>query len=151
QNFMRAFQDKFPVSNHSPLSWFLGIKISQTQNSISISQVQFIKDLLREFGMENAKSVSTPAVPNSKLLPRQVSEAATNVKLYQRAVGKLLYLSNCTRPDIAHAVGELGRFMNNPSAEHWIAFKRVLRYLKGTSHYSLTYGMSEAEDENKDG
>eukprot|EP00253_Pinus_taeda_P014924 PITA_14924 len=45
----------------------------------------------------------------------------------------------CTRPDIAHAVGVLSRFMSKPGKEHWTAVKRVFRYLRGTSDYGLCY------------
>ncbi|XP_074314899.1 secreted RxLR effector protein 161-like [Silene latifolia] len=44
-----------------------------------------------------------------------------------------------TRPDIAFAVGKLSRYTSNPSLEHWVAVKRVLRYLKKTIDYALNY------------
>ncbi|XP_074298159.1 secreted RxLR effector protein 161-like [Silene latifolia] len=44
-----------------------------------------------------------------------------------------------TRPDIAFAVGKLSRYTSNPSLEHWVVVKRVLRYLKQTMDYGLNY------------
>ena len=58
---------------------------------------------------------------------------------YASAVGSLMYAMVCTRPDIAHAVGVLSRFMSNPGKEHWTAMKQVFRYLHGTSDYGLCY------------
>eukprot|EP00253_Pinus_taeda_P032794 PITA_32794 len=58
---------------------------------------------------------------------------------YASAVGSLMYAMVCTRPDIAHAVGVLSRFMSKPGKEHWTAVKRVFRYLRGTSDYGLCY------------
>ena len=58
---------------------------------------------------------------------------------YTALVGKLLYLSNCTRPDITAAVNYLSRFMSCPAELHLEHAKRVLRYIKGTMDYSLTY------------
>ena len=58
---------------------------------------------------------------------------------YASAVGSLMYAIVCTRPDIAHAVGVLSRFMSNPGKEHWTSVKRVFRYLRGTSDYGLCY------------
>ena len=55
-------------------------------------------------------------------------------------VGRLLYLMTCTRPDIAHAVCMLSRFMSDPREQHWQAAKSVLRYLAGTRGLGLLYG-----------
>ncbi|KOM58517.1 hypothetical protein LR48_Vigan11g155100 [Vigna angularis] len=62
---------------------------------------------------------------------------------YASAVGSLMYAMICTRPDIAHAVGAVSRFMANPGEEHWNAVKRVLRYIKGTSDVALCFGGSK--------
>lgn len=59
---------------------------------------------------------------------------------YSSAVGSLMYAMVSTRPDIAHAVGVVSRYMHNPGKEHWNAVKWILRYLAGTSSYSLCYG-----------
>eukprot|EP00253_Pinus_taeda_P020013 PITA_20013 len=58
---------------------------------------------------------------------------------YASAVGSPMYAMVCTRPDIAHVVGVLSRFMSKPGKEHWTAVKRVFRYLCGTSDYGLCY------------
>jgi hypothetical protein len=59
--------------------------------------------------------------------------------LYASAVGSLMYAMVCTRPDIAHAVGVLRRYMSKPGKEHWTTVKRVFRYLRGTTSYGLCY------------
>ena len=58
---------------------------------------------------------------------------------YTSAVGSLMYAMMCTRPDICFAVGMVSRYQSNPGPAHWKAVKRILRYLKGTAHYSLCY------------
>ena len=58
---------------------------------------------------------------------------------YSRVIGCLMYAMTCTRPDIAFAVGKLSRYTSNPSTQHWQAIHRVLKYLKKTMDYSLTY------------
>jgi hypothetical protein len=58
---------------------------------------------------------------------------------YASAVESLIYAQVCTRPDIALAVGMLGRYQSNPGLEHWKATKRVMRYFQGTKGYSLTF------------
>ncbi|XP_059597110.1 secreted RxLR effector protein 161-like [Vitis vinifera] len=58
---------------------------------------------------------------------------------YASAVGSLMYVQVCTRPDIAYIVGMLGRYLSNPGMDHWRAAKRVMRYLQRTKEYMLTY------------
>ena len=55
------------------------------------------------------------------------------------AIRSLMYAQVCTRPDIAFAMGMLGRYQSNPGLDHWRAVKKVLRYLQGTKDYMLMY------------
>ena len=41
-----------------------------------------------------------------------------NQKEYASIIGSLRYVTDCTRPDIAYAVGVLGRFTSKPGNEH---------------------------------
>ena len=59
---------------------------------------------------------------------------------YASAVGSLMYAMVCTRPDIAHAVGVVSRFLSNPGKEHWAAVMWIFRYLRGTSRVCLCFG-----------
>ena len=61
---------------------------------------------------------------------------------YANVVGCFMYAMVCTRPDISHAVGVVSKYMENPGREHWSAVKWVLRYLRGTSDYCITYDRS---------
>ncbi|XP_050385180.1 secreted RxLR effector protein 161-like [Argentina anserina] len=58
---------------------------------------------------------------------------------YSRLVGSLIYAQVCTRPDFAYVMGMLARFKSNLGHEHWIAGKKVLRYLQKTKSYQLFY------------
>jgi hypothetical protein len=61
---------------------------------------------------------------------------------YSSTVGSLMYVMVFTRPDIAHVVGVVRRYMNNPGKEHWEVVKWILRYLRGTSTHALCSGGS---------
>jgi hypothetical protein len=61
---------------------------------------------------------------------------------YSSTVGSLMYAMVCTRPDIAHAVGVVSRYMKNPGKEHWEAVKWILRYLRGIATHALCFGGS---------
>lgn len=58
---------------------------------------------------------------------------------YREAVGSLIHLMNCTRPDIAFAVNNVSRFNAKHCTEHWTAVKRIFRYLKGTIGLKLRF------------
>jgi hypothetical protein len=57
-----------------------------------------------------------------------------------------MYAMVCTRPDIAHSVGVLSRYMSKPRKEHWTVVKRVFRYLCGTTDYGIFYQGRPGED-----
>ena len=60
-------------------------------------------------------------------------------KRYQGIVGCLIYVSQVLRYDIMYAVGQLARPMAKPGKVHMVAAKRTLRYLTGTTDFSITY------------
>ena len=66
---------------------------------------------------------------------------------YRGIVGLLLYIAKQTRPDIIASVTQLSHFLENPGRVHWVAAKRVLRYLKGSKDLELCY-TKEAGDVN---
>jgi len=61
---------------------------------------------------------------------------------YASEVGSLMYAMVCTRPDIAHAVGVVSRYMNNPGKEQSMVVKLILRCLTGTTNQGLYFGGS---------
>jgi hypothetical protein len=58
---------------------------------------------------------------------------------YLNAIGALMYLANCTRPDVAFAVNLLARYSAAPTRRHWVGIKTILRYLKGTLDSGLFF------------
>ena len=89
--------------------------------------------------MTDAKPVATPIDPNVTLLKRTKAPDTRASLLYATVIGSLMYTAIGTRLDISFAVQTLSQFTQNPRPEHWIAVKRVFRYLQGTSNLSLTY------------
>nr|GFC88484.1 retrovirus-related Pol polyprotein from transposon TNT 1-94 [Tanacetum cinerariifolium] len=62
---------------------------------------------------------------------------------YALAAGSLMFAMIYTRPDIAHAVGVVSRYMAEHGRGHWEAVKRILRYIKGTLDVALCFGDSD--------
>ncbi|TFY71470.1 hypothetical protein EVG20_g1549 [Dentipellis fragilis] len=136
----------FKFRDLGPTSWLLGVEITRDRSTrtLSLSQRQYTLDLLERFGMSQCDTVATPLNPGTRLTsamsPKTQEESAEmHDKPYRAAVGALQYLATATRCDIAHSVGVLARFGHNPGIEHWKALKHLLRYLKGTLDYKLTY------------
>jgi hypothetical protein len=59
---------------------------------------------------------------------------------YRSAVGSLMYAMVCTRPDLSFSVSLVSRYLENPGKAHWIAVKRILRYIQGTQNMVLKLG-----------
>ncbi|GKC00217.1 hypothetical protein Tco_0986353, partial [Tanacetum coccineum] len=112
---------------------------------LHISQEQYIKKVLCMFNMDKAKVVSSPLTSNFKLTDKDCPFSKKNIKKmdrvpYASAVGSLMYVMVCTRPDLAHAVGVVSRFLSNPGKKHWEDVKWIFRYLRGTSKLGITFG-----------
>lgn len=139
----RALGSAFKMKDMGPAKECVGIRITQGENNIQLDQSSYAEEILKRFGMQECKPISTPADPNQKLslnMPMSEinGEEVKNVP-YQEAVGSLLYLVQGTRPDLAFAVNDVSRFNTNHSLAHWKAVKRIFRYLKGTIDYKLTF------------
>eukprot|EP00253_Pinus_taeda_P007189 PITA_07189 len=95
-------------------------------------------DLEEETYMKQPKGF---AVKGKKELCPKTQEEKEDMSHVPHAsvVDSLMYAMVCTRPNIAHAVGVLSKFMSKPGKDHWIAARRVFRYLRGTSDYGLCY------------
>ena len=134
-----AISRKFDVKDLGELSYFLGVKVEQRNNSVWIGQSAYTANLLEAFGMADCKPVSTPVNIGSKLTKATDDDKCVDQQKYQSAIGSLMYLSVVTRPDIAFTVSSLARFSSKPTNEHWTALKRLLRYLKGTMTHGILY------------
>ncbi|GJY64443.1 hypothetical protein Tco_0465903 [Tanacetum coccineum] len=96
--------------------------------------------------MDKAKPLSTPMVgrslnvDNDPFRPCEDDEEVLGPEVpYLSVIGALMYLANCTRPDISFAVNLLARFSSSPTRRHWNGIKHILRYLQGTIDLGLFY------------
>jgi len=126
---------RFSLKDLGKLSYFLGIEILPNQHGFLLSQRRYLLDLLTRTHMTHAKPVSTP-LPSGTNLSLYSSDALSDPTEFHSVVGSLQYLL-LTRLDIAYAVNKLSQFMHQPTTEHWIHVKRLLRYLCGTSDHGL--------------
>ena len=102
-----------------------------------------------------AKFVSSPLSVHMQLNSEQypiTDEDKKTMKIvhYSSAVGSLIYTMVYTKPDIAHVIGVVSKFMSNPRKECWASVKRILKYLRGTSRISLCFGHGEPALDDSD-
>ncbi|MBW0488783.1 hypothetical protein O181_028498 [Austropuccinia psidii MF-1] len=140
--FKNKIGSEFDIKDIGPADLILGIKVTQSEEKITLDQRHFSESLLNLYGMSECKEATTPLVPNKHLGPATSNEITTFNRLginFRSAIGSLNYLSTATRPDLAHAVSALSQYLENPGIRHWKGFLHVLRYLKGSQELGLHY------------
>ncbi|XP_062103053.1 secreted RxLR effector protein 161-like [Humulus lupulus] len=109
-----------------------------------LKQRSYMNKVQNGFNMQDTKSASVP-IGGQSVLSKDQCPVTVEEKEYMKevpyamALGCLMHIMVSTGPDIAHTLSILTRFMSNPGMEHWNALKWLLRYLRGTSDYGLTY------------
>jgi hypothetical protein len=110
---------------------------------LTIDQSAYVSELLIEYGLQDCKAAKTPMERGSAIALSTTDDSEdVDIESYGRLFGQLNWLSVGTRPDISFAVGKLGQHLSNPKKAHSRAAKRVLRYLRGTVNFRLTYRKS---------
>ena len=104
-----------------------------------ITQRQYIENLLERHHITCANPVTTSMDPNNNPEPSEDTAVIDWSNPYAQLLGELQYLANTTRLDIAYAVHKLASYTANPTLEHYFTLKGILRYLKGTIMYDITY------------
>src|ERR1041384_619307 len=93
--------------------------------------------MLKRFDMVDAKPMNTP-MPTNGQLDLDPNGKDVDQKVYRSMIGSLLYLC-ASRPDIMLSVCMCARFQFAPKESHYMAMKRILRYLVHTPNLGLWY------------
>ncbi|KAI4299912.1 hypothetical protein L6164_033332 [Bauhinia variegata] len=143
----KELSKSFAMKDLGATKKILGMKIicDRKNGKLWLSQQKYIEKVLERFNMGNAKPVGTPLAGHFKLSKKQcltgkIGREEMEKVPYASVVGSLMYAMVCTRPDIAHAVGVVSRYLSNPGKEHRQTVKWILRYLRGTSRFCLCFG-----------
>ena len=142
----RMLSNNFDMKDLGKVSFVLGIEIHRNRSCrlLGLSQRAYVDRVLERFNMQLCKPGIAPVCKGDKLslsqCPHSDLEKAQMKNIpYASALGSIMYAQVCTRPDIAFATGLLGRYQSNPGHDHWVAAKKVMRYLKRTKDYMLIY------------
>jgi hypothetical protein len=108
EEFGKMMASEFEMSMIGELIYFLGLQIKHMKNDTFVSQGKYIKDMLKKFGMDDAKAISTPIGTNENL-DSNASGNMVNQKMYRSMIGSLLYVT-ASRPDVMFSVRMCARF-----------------------------------------
>ncbi|SGY28176.1 BQ5605_C083g12990 [Microbotryum silenes-dioicae] len=137
---LQGLEQRYGVKRLGEAEYILGIQIRRSDDgSITLSQEQYLKDVLARFGMSDAHPVATPMQPDLRLEVELQPTPFPDRTRYLQAIGSLMYASTGTRPDLAYTVGYLARFSRAPSTAAWGAIKHAFRYVAGTLSHGLRF------------
>ena len=133
----KMLHSSFSMKDLGVVDVILGVRVQRRPDGYTLTQSHYIESVLKKFGHYDDKPVVTPFDASSHL---KKNKGDTVAQLeYTQVLGSLMYIMNCTRPDLAYSVSRLSRYSHNPGKDHWYALVRVLRYLKHTMNYGLHY------------
>ncbi|GJS02338.1 retrovirus-related pol polyprotein from transposon TNT 1-94 [Tanacetum coccineum] len=142
---------EFDMKELKEAKQILGMEIikDRSRKILRVSQSGYVSKILNNFRIDNRKSVQMPLGGHFKLLLKDFLIRDCDVERmskvpYANAVGSLMYLMVCTRPDIAYAVSIVSSYLANPGKNHWEAVKWILKYLLGTENVGLVYGTNRS-------
>ncbi|KAL5540794.1 hypothetical protein UlMin_042407 [Ulmus minor] len=118
----------FALRDLGVLSYFLDVKATYSNDAIHLSQSKYIADLLAKIDMSDCKPAKTPSTIG-KSISQYDGEPFEDVTLYRSVVGALQYAC---------------QFMHHLTTSHWMAVKRILRYLRGTMQERLLLTASDS-------
>ncbi|KAI3638829.1 hypothetical protein MIR68_003327 [Amoeboaphelidium protococcarum] len=135
QEVKQQLKKSFDIHDLQELEYLTGIRVNRdrSKRQIVLDQETYCKKILQRFKFEDCAPAPTPMskrmlVDNNKF---------SDIQQYRAVIGSIMYLMVGTRPDLTYAVSELSRYCSSPGLSHWSALKRLLRYIAGTSDYSL--------------
>jgi hypothetical protein len=137
EEFSRVMTQKFEISMMGELTYFLGFQVKQLKDGTFISQMKYTQDLLKRFGMKDAKPAKTPMGTDGHVDLNKGGKSVDQ-KAYRSMIGSLLYLC-ASRPDIMLSVFMCARYQSDTKECHLVAIKRILRYLVSTPCFGIWY------------
>ena len=81
-----------------------------------LTQDHYMNKILERFNKNDTNIAKTPVDVNLHLR-KNTGDTISQVK-YSRIIGTLMYMINCTRPDIAYSVSKLSRFTSDQGQDH---------------------------------
>ena len=128
------------------------LEYNESSHSISLSlPASFYMELLQRHNLEDVEPIGSLA--EEKLNHQDASKQnsaldAGRQELYRKTVGELVLAAAC-RPDLCFEVHLLTQSLTKPTTEQEKQLHRVLSYIKGTLHYTLSLQTTTKRAEEK--
>jgi hypothetical protein len=135
---------KNEMSMMGEFKYFLRFQIKQLQEVTFIIHMKYTQDILKKFGMKDAKPIKTPIDINGHL-NLDTGGNLVYQKVCQSVIGSLFYL-RASILDIMLSICMFAKFQADPTECHLRAVKRILRYLVYNPSFGLGYPRGFAFD-----
>ena len=145
------FSSKITVDFNGTIRYFLGINHTVEHHadghiSVHLSQKAFtdallLQHLLHHDHISTERSPYKSGLPVNKIKNKDYSPARQQylTQKFQSIVSSLNWFATSTRSDIAPITNILAKYLSNPSEGHLAHAKHVLRYLKGSKTYGISF------------
>ncbi|VVT58450.1 uncharacterized protein SAPINGB_P006214 [Magnusiomyces paraingens] len=140
ERFFKGLSGYFAIKDEGGVNKFLGIRVQDSDRTISLDLEHYIADMIEVFKLSNQTAKSIPLPKKHGLdFPQGLDARPANQSLYRSILGKLQFAAQTARPDIAYATGKLAQYASDPRAIHMDRAYHVLSYLKGTKDLAIVY------------
>jgi hypothetical protein len=155
QGVIAELGQRFQITRKGGLTQFLNIDLSRNRDAkiVAMSQAKYIEQVYLKFSTElnlQNKAYKTPMTESFKIilteeeisagLGKESSDAYIKNFPYQELLGSLLFLTVCTRPELAYPISYLAKFASKYNQKAIDGLLRVLHYANNTKYYSLNLG-----------
>ena len=135
--------DRVEKSDMSDVSRVLSMNVTPDREvgTITINQKDCTEDIVQRHEIRGCNPASTPGVGPERTLdqPKETLLNEQGKRRYQSITGATMYLVEVCRYDILYTVKQLARAMSTPSKANMEAATALLRYLDGSTDFSITY------------
>jgi len=129
-----SIKRKFNIKDIGDVEFVIGIKFNKIKDGYILHQSRYVNDILNKFSTDSYTKTTKNLIPkeNPQLRTKKFNETK-----YRSAIGSLLYLGICTRPDILFAVSKAARKSSDPTMEDWMNVMKIFNYIQHTKNYGI--------------
>ena len=136
-----SLQELQKLAPETPVSFGnMTLEFKEQSNTISLRvQSAFYMELLQRHNLEEVEPITSLEQDElEQTASGHCTLEAENQELFSKTVGELEWLARACRPDLSFVTHSLTQSFDPPTKGQEMQLHKVLAYLKGTQHYSLS-------------